>query len=113
MGTRVTILDQPAKLAWIDGELWLEAHPDGDQADSVEDRRPLPLRTLPGLDARVTAAAGAEAARIDWDAVRWAEARRPGLPVRITRPSLDATGRALHSAAAQRPADSGSHVSTY
>jgi len=121
VGTRVTILDQPAKLAWIDGALWLEAHPDGDQADSVEDRRPLPARTLPGLDQRVTAAAGAEAARIDWDAVRWAEAHRPGLPVRIVPAPLDATGRALHSAASQsparsapsqRPADLGLHVST-
>ncbi len=86
VGTRVAIVDQPAKLAWAGGELWLEVHPSQGQADAVESRRPPPRRDEPRLEDRVLAAAGAEAARVDWALVAWAEDTRLGLPVRVTRP---------------------------
>ncbi len=83
VGTRVTIVDEPAKLAWIDGDLWLEANPSHGQADAIEDRRPMPVERIPGLRRMVTAAAGSQADRVDWAAVSWAEAARPSVPVRI------------------------------
>jgi len=86
IGMAVTIIDQPAKLAWIDGALWLEIHPTGDQADAIENRQPAPAHPLPALKALVTAAAGASAAAVDWTMVDWAEATRPAVPVRITAP---------------------------
>ncbi|MEW5727907.1 MAG: L,D-transpeptidase family protein [Pseudomonadota bacterium] len=88
VGTAVAVVDQPAKLAWLDdGELWLEIHPSQDQADAVEYRRPLPRHEVARLEERVLAAAGAEAARIDWGLVAWAEETRLGVPVRVTRPA--------------------------
>lgn len=86
VGTKVAIVDQPAKLAWLDGDLWLEIHPSQRQADAVEYRRQFPSEEVAGLEARIAAAAGPEAIRVDWGMVAWAEETRLGVPVRITRP---------------------------
>lgn len=90
VGTKVVIVDQPAKLAWMDGELWLEIHPTQAQADAVEDRLPPPPASDLGLARRVAELAGAEATRIDWSLLEWAETTRLGMPVRITRPAAGA-----------------------
>ncbi len=86
-GTRVTIIDQPAKLAWIGGALWLQINPDQGQADAVEDRKPMPIRPVAGLREQVIAAAGPAADRVDWAEVEWAERHRPAIPIRITPPA--------------------------
>lgn len=83
VGTPVTVVDEPARLAWIEGELWLEVYPVEDQADAVEDRRPAPPRPMPGLAQRVADAAGPLVDRVDWSMVAWAEAHHPGVPVRV------------------------------
>ena len=36
VGTKVTVVDQPIKLGWIDGELFMEAHPTQAQSDQLE-----------------------------------------------------------------------------
>ena len=87
VGTPVAIVDQPAKLAWIDGALWLQITPDQSQADSVEDRRPMPVRPVAGLREQVAAAAGAAASRVDWAEVDWAERHRPALAIEIAPPA--------------------------
>ncbi|MBC7906888.1 MAG: L,D-transpeptidase family protein [Rhodospirillaceae bacterium] len=87
MGTPVMIVDEPIKLAWLDGELWLEIHPTPAMADAIESRRPAEAPPVPDLEARVTALAGEHGPRLDWKVVGWAETHRLGVPVRITRPT--------------------------
>ena len=87
IGTSVTVVDQPAKFGWHDGELYLEVHPSRAQLDSLEETGRFAPEPLPGLDAQVLAAAGSEAARIDWSIVRQSERQRRGMPVRITHGS--------------------------
>ena len=49
VGTKVTIVDQPIKLEWIDGELFMEAHPTQVQSDELEVAGPF----TPELPSRV------------------------------------------------------------
>jgi L,D-transpeptidase ErfK/SrfK len=86
VGTPVTVVDQPVKLAWMSGDLWIEAHPTGIQADELEDHRPLTPAPVEGLEDKVADAAGIYADHVDWDAVHRAVAERRGYPVRILTP---------------------------
>ena len=36
VGTKITVVDQPIKLEWVDGELFMEAHPTQVQSDELE-----------------------------------------------------------------------------
>ena len=49
VGTKVTVVDQPIKLEWIDGELFMEAHPTQVQSDELE----VEGRFTPELPSRV------------------------------------------------------------
>lgn len=89
-GTPVAIVDQPIKLARLEGELWLEIHPGQDLADAIEAGRAFTSKPLSGLEETVAAMAGADVARVDWAMVEWAERTRTGVPVRITRPKAGA-----------------------
>ncbi len=84
VGTPVTVIDRPAKLAWIEDDLYLEIHPSPTQADDIETHWRLSVEPLPGLDDLVTQAAAGRLERIDWDMVALAQAERRGMPVRIT-----------------------------
>jgi L,D-transpeptidase ErfK/SrfK len=85
IGTKVTVVDQPVKLEWIDGELFMEAHPTQAQADQIEiDGRFTPQ--LPGqVVDQVLAFAGAKVSRVDWSRIRQATIERRGYPIRVTR----------------------------
>ena len=85
VGTVVTVVDQPAKLGWENGELYLEIHPSREQLDDLEETGQFSPMPLPGLDEQVIAAAGEQVGRIDWSIVREAEQARRGIPIRITR----------------------------
>jgi L,D-transpeptidase ErfK/SrfK len=98
VGTRVTVVEQFAKVGWRLGELHLEIHPSLRQLDELDAGQPITPEPVEGLQELVLKAAGAEAARIDWNEVRRVQIERRGFPVRITAP-LDA---ALQS----RPPDS-------
>jgi L,D-transpeptidase ErfK/SrfK len=90
VGTPVTVVDQPVKLGWSGGELFLEVHPSQADADAIEETGSLGApedATVPeGLPAQIVAAAGGQSDRIDWaiaiDAVR----QRRGVPVAILAP---------------------------
>lgn len=84
-GLTVTMTDQPVKLGWFGGELFLEVHPSQAQADELELRQPVTPAPIADLTARVEDAAGAHVNRIDWDSVARAGRQRSGTPVRITR----------------------------
>jgi L,D-transpeptidase ErfK/SrfK len=78
VGTPVRIVDQPVRLGWLEGSLYLEIDP-------PEEGRP----ELPGwseIEARVRSAAGGDRAGdrgVDWDRVRAVYERSDGVPVRI------------------------------
>ncbi len=83
-GTEVMVVDQPVKLGWSDGALYLQIHPTQSQADEIEASGTFTPSPLPDLEKKVRAAAGARAAEVDWDTVAYAAKARLGLPLRIT-----------------------------
>ncbi|WP_162913204.1 L,D-transpeptidase family protein [Rhodospirillaceae bacterium SYSU D60014] len=90
IGTPVVVLRQPVKLGWIEGELFIEVHPSESQADQLETTG----RFKGGSDdfgdavAKVRTAAGSQANRLDFSAIRRAVREKRGYPVRITRSGL-------------------------
>ncbi len=82
--TPVRVVDEPVKIGWSGGELYLEVHPTRGQADQIEaDGRFDPVPAI-GIGALVLTMAGDEADRVDWLAVERALADRSGVPVPIT-----------------------------
>jgi L,D-transpeptidase ErfK/SrfK len=85
IGTRVTVVDQPITTGWIDGELYVEAHPTQAQSDQLEALGRFDPTLPSGVVAKVLAVAGDQAARLDWSRVWQATVERRGYPIRITR----------------------------
>ncbi len=84
VGTPVTVVDQPLKLGWSEGQLYMEIHPDALEGDQLEHRGWFTPAPVPDLEAPVRTFAGAAAGRIDWPAVRAVARSKRGIPVRIT-----------------------------
>ena len=85
-GTPVTVVDQPVKLGRSNGELYLEAHWDQADAESLETDGVPRAEIAADADDLVVRSAGQDAGRLDWYAIHAAENRRDGIPVRITLP---------------------------
>ncbi len=85
IGTKVTVVDQPIKIGWIDGELYLEAHPTQKQSDQLEEFGRFDPELPSAVVDKVIATAGAESHRLDWSRIRQAAVERRGYPIRITR----------------------------
>ena len=75
-------------MAWVDGELYVQVHPNKAQADEIDVSGHFKPAVPPDLTARVAAAAGESEHRVDWNAVRRAGIERTGLPVRVTDASV-------------------------
>lgn len=84
IGTRVTVVDQPAKLGWDRGDLYLEIHPSGDEIDELEESGKFVARPIPALTDALREKAGKKASYIDWQLVELVNSQRRGIPVRIT-----------------------------
>ena len=84
-GTPVTVVDEPVKLGWQGGHLYLEVHPSGDQVDQLEQTGTFVPAVVDQLKVRVRDAAGDHRRRIDWSVVAATAEQRRGTPVRITR----------------------------
>jgi len=86
IGTPVTVVNQPAKVGWSGGELYLEVNPTEDDVDALETEG-VP-NSSEGIDADelVAKAAGADISRLDWYTIHLTEVRRDGVPVQVTRP---------------------------
>jgi len=84
--TPVAVVDQPAKVGWIDDELYLEVHPTQADADALEAEGAPRSTEAIDADDLVVKAAGGDAPRLDWYTIHLAETRRDGIPVQITRP---------------------------
>jgi L,D-transpeptidase ErfK/SrfK len=85
-GTPVTVVDQPAKVGWMGGELYLEVHPTQADADALESEGAPRSSEAIEADELVAKAAGWDAPRLDWYTIHLAETRRNGIPVQVTRP---------------------------
>ncbi len=86
VGAPVNVVDQPVKLGWSGGELFLEVHPTQRQSDEVEETGEVVIpEPTPQSLWRILRAAGDNADRLDWPLVRRVTMERRGVPVRITR----------------------------
>jgi L,D-transpeptidase ErfK/SrfK len=84
LGTPVRVLNEPVKLGWIEGQLFIEAHqPLSQDSDAPPDGALLPTPT-PELEARVVKLAGDASGEVDWERVGAALRERRGVPVAIT-----------------------------
>jgi L,D-transpeptidase ErfK/SrfK len=84
--TPVMVVDQPAKVGWSAGELYLEVHPARNDRASEDRASGAGSSIAKEADALIFAAAGRDAERLDWPAIDSAEARPLGVPVRVTTP---------------------------
>lgn len=82
VGTRVTVVDQPVKVGWIDDKMYVEVHPTQDQTIDVEKLADLPPYDMSAEDMRrIVEHAGDFSALIDWVKVEDAVKNRSGYPV--------------------------------
>jgi len=85
-GTKVRVVNEPVKLGWIGGELYLEVNPDADQSLELDETGVLPAAPAPKtLREQVKRAAGKQATTVDWARVDAIGQSRFGIPSRITR----------------------------
>jgi len=88
VGTPVQVVNQPIKLAWIDNRLYLEAHPDMEQAIQMEEYGVVSSPKLSEEDLkRIIKVAGAYEDKLRWPAIRMAIKERKGYPIEIARRS--------------------------
>lgn len=87
IGTRVTVVDQPFKFAWVEGDLYMEASPTQRQADEIELYGQFEVDMPVDLAETAEMAAGDERGRLDWTTMRRAALERRGFPIRVTRPA--------------------------
>jgi L,D-transpeptidase ErfK/SrfK len=85
VGTKVTVVDQPVKLGWIGGELFIEAHPTQTQSDQLEASGQFEPQIGGEIVEQILAVAGQNRGRLDWGRIRQATIERGGYPIQITR----------------------------
>jgi len=83
IGTPVRVVDDAMRFAWIDGALYLALAPTHAQIDQISQNQPMQPMVPKDLHARVVAAAGVQADRVDWQKVDEIGRTRPGMPVAI------------------------------
>jgi len=96
VGTKVTSVDEPIKMGWIDGNLYLEAEPNDLQIDELEYKnRQISIDIPDGVIERIRKKAGDKVSQVDWEKVRSVLVYRTGLPVRITGTGTPAAPEAV------------------
>ena len=93
VGLPVRIMDDPIKLGWAGGDLYLEVHPDREQFDELEADYHFTPKPPPDVRERILAKAGAAASRLAWNVIDKELVARRGIPIRITRPEVDNADR--------------------
>jgi L,D-transpeptidase ErfK/SrfK len=102
VGTKVRLVNEPVKVAWVDGQLFLEAHPPVDaEGQSVEPDLKL-------LSEKLDRALGNDNAAIHWDLARSTLQAATGIPTLVgisadpDKPPADATASATSLTQAAR-----------
>ena len=85
IGTVVTVIDQPMKLARIGNQLMLEIHPNQEQSDEVEQKGRHTHAKPAEFEFRLVEAAGDAAHRIVWEKAKQVARERRGIPVPILK----------------------------
>lgn len=84
VGTKVTVVDQPIKSAWIGDSLYLEVHPTQEQATLMEREGAIPDYQLSEKDlAYIMRVAGPSVKTLDWQKIRKVVKERKGYPIKI------------------------------
>lgn len=84
VGTKVTSVDQPVKVGWIDNKMYVEVSPTQEQSLEIERIGELKSYEITGEDMRrITRKAGPYADQIDWESVRKAVREHRGYPVAV------------------------------
>lgn len=83
-GTPVTVVDQPIKLGWSGGELYMEAHPTREQVADLSGLQRMRHAPSPGFPAQLEHAAKSDLDRVDQVLVRSLLRERTGIPTKIT-----------------------------
>lgn len=85
-GMEVAVIDQPIKLGWSNGELYLEVHPTREQGVDLSGLRRMRYVQVPGFDTLLAEAAGSDLDRVDLVLARKLLRERKGIPVKISHP---------------------------
>ena len=86
VGTKVNVIDQAIKTAWVDDKLYLEAHTSQEDAMTMEKDGKLPDYEVSELDIEnIMAVAGPTVEDVDWDAIHEALRKREGYPIVIAK----------------------------
>jgi L,D-transpeptidase ErfK/SrfK len=97
VGTKVTSVNQPVKMAWIDGALFIEATPSDIQIDELEyQSQQKTVSVDDGTIARILQFAGDKAEQIDWHKTRQVLINRTGVPTQITSGKMVELGASVH-----------------
>ncbi len=84
VGTKITVVDQPIKAAWIGDKFYLEVHPTQAQATMMEKEGAVPDYELSERDlSYIMKKAGPGVEKLDWAAIRKVVKERKGYPVAI------------------------------
>ncbi len=84
VGTKVTVVDQPVKVGWIENKMYVEVSPTQEQSIRIEQTGELMSYEITAADMkRITSKAGPLADNIDWEAVRKAVREHRGYPVAV------------------------------
>ncbi len=90
VGTKVTVVDQPIKAAWIDNRLFLEVHPTQEQAAIMEHEGTVPDYQLSERDlSYIMRVAGKDVKNLDWQKIRKVVKERKGYPIPIATKTTD------------------------
>jgi L,D-transpeptidase ErfK/SrfK len=84
VGTKVTSINEPIKMAWIGKEFYVEAEPSDMQIDEIEYKnRQITVSIPDGIIEKIRAKAGDKVDKIDWEKVRTVLIQRTGLPTDV------------------------------
>lgn len=84
VGTKVTVVDQSIKAAWIGDRFFLEVHPTQDQAAVMEHEGSVPDYQLSERDlSYIMRVAGKDVQNLDWQKIRTVVKERKGYPIPI------------------------------
>jgi len=88
VGAVVQAVNQPIKVAWIGDELYIEAHPDLEQALMMETDGEVSYQKLSDVDMRrIIDKAGVYKDLLNWPKIRTAVRERKGYPIKIAQVS--------------------------
>ncbi len=84
VGTKVTVVDQPVKVGWIEDKMYIEVTPTQDQSVLIEEDAELTAYEISKADIKlINKKAGNHANKIDWEKVRTAVQEHRGFPIMI------------------------------